>query len=75
MLITEEQKTNARKRSLVSCELIDAPVAVTYNNKGNHMVNNKRKQFFYSTLSEFENVLLCERILINLTTCQNETSS
>jgi hypothetical protein len=31
--------------------------------------------FFCSTLSEFENFLLCERILINLTTCQNETSS
>jgi hypothetical protein len=28
--------------------------------------------FFCSTLSEFENFLLCERILINLTTCQNE---
>jgi hypothetical protein len=31
--------------------------------------------FFCSTLSEFENFRLCERILINLTTCQNETSS
>jgi hypothetical protein len=31
--------------------------------------------FFCSTLSEFENFLLCERILINLTTCQIETSS
>jgi hypothetical protein len=31
--------------------------------------------FFCSTLSEFESFLLCERILINLTTCQNETSS
>jgi hypothetical protein len=31
--------------------------------------------FFCSTLSEFENFLLCERILMNLTTCQNETSS
>jgi hypothetical protein len=30
---------------------------------------------FCSTLSEFENFLLCGRILINLTTCQNETSS
>jgi hypothetical protein len=30
---------------------------------------------FCSTLSEFENFLLCERILINVTTCQNETSS
>jgi hypothetical protein len=29
---------------------------------------------FCSTLSEFENVLLCERILINVTTCQNKTS-
>jgi hypothetical protein len=31
---------------------------------------------FCSTLSEFENFLLCERILINVTiTCQNETSN
>jgi hypothetical protein len=29
--------------------------------------------FFCSTLSEY--FLLCERILMNLTTCQNETSS
>jgi hypothetical protein len=34
-----------------------------------------RNLFFCSTLSEFENFLLCERILINVTTCQNETSS
>jgi hypothetical protein len=34
-----------------------------------------RKFLFCSTLSEFENFLLCERILINVTTCQNETSS
>jgi hypothetical protein len=33
------------------------------------------KLFFCSALSEFENFRLCERILINLTTCQNETSS
>jgi hypothetical protein len=32
-------------------------------------------RFFCSTLLEFENFLLCERILINMTTCQNETSS
>jgi hypothetical protein len=32
-------------------------------------------KFFCSTLSEFWNFLLCERILINVTTCQNETSS
>jgi hypothetical protein len=31
--------------------------------------------FFCLTLSEFENFLLCERILINVTTFQNETSS
>jgi hypothetical protein len=31
--------------------------------------------FFCSTLPEFENFLLRERILINVTTCQNETSS
>jgi hypothetical protein len=30
---------------------------------------------FCSTLSEFENFLLCEWILINVTTCQNQTSS
>jgi hypothetical protein len=34
-----------------------------------------QNNFFYSTLSEFENFLLCERTLINVTTCQNETSS
>jgi hypothetical protein len=34
-----------------------------------------KKFFFCSTLSEFGNFLLCERILINVTTCQNETSS
>jgi hypothetical protein len=34
-----------------------------------------KKNFFCSTLSEFENFLLCERILINVTTCQNEASS
>jgi hypothetical protein len=33
------------------------------------------RQLFCSTLSEFENFLLRERILINVTTCQNETSS
>jgi hypothetical protein len=33
----------------------------------------QKKYFFCSTLSEFENFLLFERILINLTTCQNET--
>jgi hypothetical protein len=32
------------------------------------------RQLFCSTLSEFENFLLRERILINVTTCQNETS-
>jgi hypothetical protein len=36
---------------------------------------NLIKLIFCSTLSEFENFLLCERILINVTTCQNETSS
>jgi hypothetical protein len=30
--------------------------------------------FFCSTLSKFENFLLFELILINVTTCQNETS-
>jgi hypothetical protein len=35
----------------------------------------KKNIIFCSTLSEFENFLLCERILINVTTCQNETSS
>jgi hypothetical protein len=33
------------------------------------------RQLFCSTLPEFENFLLRERILINVTTCQNETSS
>jgi hypothetical protein len=39
------------------------------------LVSTLKKQIFYSTLSEFENFLLCERILINVTTCQNETSN
>jgi hypothetical protein len=30
-------------------------------------------RFFCSALSKFEKFLLCERILINVTTCQNET--
>jgi hypothetical protein len=38
-------------------------------------LHNYKKYVFGSTLSEFENFLLCERILINVTTCQNETSS
>jgi hypothetical protein len=38
-------------------------------------MEEKLKHFFCSTLSEFENFLQCERIFINLTTCQNETSS
>jgi hypothetical protein len=40
-----------------------------------HCDTEVEKIFFCSTLSEFENFLLCERILINVTTCQNETSS
>jgi hypothetical protein len=34
-----------------------------------------RNSVFCSTLSEFEKFLLYGRILINVTTCQNETSS
>jgi hypothetical protein len=45
-------------------------------NQSNHIQHSiiketLEKQFFCSTLSEFENFLLCERILINVTTCQN----
>jgi hypothetical protein len=36
---------------------------------------NTETNFFGSTLSKFENFLLCERILINVTIYQNETSS
>jgi hypothetical protein len=43
--------------------------------KPNLHTNSSNKLHFCSTLSEFENLLLCERILINITTCQNETSS
>jgi hypothetical protein len=46
------------------------PNAVRQTNQPKHI-----KPFFCSTLSEFENFLLCERMLVNLTTCQNETSS
>jgi hypothetical protein len=38
-------------------------------------VQNHNLFIFSWTLSEFENFLLCERILINVTTCQNETSN
>jgi predicted transcriptional regulator len=43
----------------------------------NKAIKNKlhKNNVFCSTLSEFENFLLCERILINVTTCLNETSS
>jgi hypothetical protein len=34
-----------------------------------------KKDLFCSTLSEFENFLLCERILINVTTCQTNFKS
>jgi hypothetical protein len=45
---------------------------VSFDNK----ISEKNTTFFFrSTLSEFENFLLCERILINVTICQNETSS
>jgi hypothetical protein len=49
------------------------PIAVGIENP--NKVWMCRQPFFCSTLSEFENFLLCERILINVTTCQNETSS
>jgi hypothetical protein len=38
-------------------------------------INFPENYFFCSTLSKFEKFLLCERISINVTTCQNETSS
>jgi hypothetical protein len=34
--------------------------------------NRNLKYFFCSTLSEFENFLLCERILINVTTVKTK---
>jgi hypothetical protein len=39
-----------------------------------HIIKGFYNFVFWSTLSEFENFLLCERILINVTTCQNETN-
>jgi hypothetical protein len=33
------------------------------------------KSIFCSTLSELENFLLCERILINVTNCQNKSQA
>jgi hypothetical protein len=36
---------------------------------------SNNNMYFFVRHSEFENFLLCERILINVTTCQNETSS
>jgi hypothetical protein len=39
------------------------------------IIINAFTNFFFVRHSEFENFFLCERILINVTTCQNETSS
>jgi hypothetical protein len=39
------------------------------------LIKKKEQFFFCSTLSEFEKFLLCEGVLINVTTCQNETSN
>jgi hypothetical protein len=47
-----------------------------FNKQFNKNLKGKSvRLLFCSTLSEFENFLLRERILINVTTCRNETSS
>jgi hypothetical protein len=48
---------------------------IDYNSISQTVEKVVKKIFFCSTLSEFENFLLCERISINVTTCQNETSN
>jgi hypothetical protein len=49
--------------------------ASNFESQSNFYTNRKSDFHVTTTLSEFENFLLCERILINVTTCQNETSN
>jgi hypothetical protein len=51
---------------------MDVYVLTKKKKKSSHLFL-KINIFFGSTLSEFENFLLCERILVNITTCQNKT--
>jgi hypothetical protein len=69
-----------RSCDLTSCDFSHNPIIS--NSHHTHLstyfctiIFQQENIFFCSTLSEFENFLLCERILINVTTCQNETSS
>jgi hypothetical protein len=62
----ERQSDSPRKTSTLRCQM-QAQRPIFYI--------DCRKIYFCSTLSEFKNFLLCEGILINVTTCQNETSS
>jgi hypothetical protein len=66
------------------CKLGFFGTRLTVLTKNSFSCPNKKQSFcalntkitnFCSTLSEFENFLLYERIWINVTTCQNETSS
>jgi hypothetical protein len=59
----------------LTCELFSKNFTETISNIPNFWGSDIKQLFFCSTLSEFENLLLRERILINITTCQNETSS
>jgi hypothetical protein len=62
------KKETLKDTNYISDELILAPLSI--------ILSCKPQQFiFVRHLSEFETFLLCERILINVTTCQNETSS
>jgi hypothetical protein len=54
----------------ILCTSIDKPSRCTLK-----IAKKCENSYFCSTLSDFENCFLCERILINVTTCQNETSS
>jgi hypothetical protein len=69
---------------IVNTSSLDMPAAgqrAYYSNTNVMRIKKKnKKQFhkkflFYSTLAEFEDFFLCERILINVTTCQSETLS
>jgi hypothetical protein len=62
----ERQSDGPRKTSTLRCQM-QAQRPIFYI--------DCRKIYFCSTLSEFENFLQCERILINVTTGQNKTSS
>jgi hypothetical protein len=69
--VNNDNKTNGNRYNSV----LPISSKIVYCQLISNCCSRARNYIFCSTLSEFENFLLCERILINLTTCQNETSS